>query len=483
MVATSYSTDRPLTVQEAYERLDAYGRRYGRLPLLLLLHAAVPEGFRADLLNLLKVNFLGHEAAMDMTIDADVLLSPLVEQAAAGYYRIDAEVRRHCLQLLDAAYRHHPERQSVRVARFLLAYADAMECRTAAGGDPLLAEYLAIQRWVALAFVDPGRAAEGFARALKNATEPDATAARLRLGSLTAAISIPLAGHQELLAYARGMDAVVRGDEQDEARRLLQSLGEFTVGGVILDPGRVLESIAPDWTIPQGFERYSEAEHRTWTTLYERQAAILPGRACDAFLQGLHALDLHGEDIPDFERVNEKLLKLTGWRIVAVPGLVPDDVFFEHLANRRFPAANFIRGANELDYLNEPDIFHDVFGHVPMLTDPVFADYMQAYGKSGRRALSLGHLANLARLYWYTVEFGLLETPQGLRIYGAGIVSSRTESIFALEFGFAKSPRLRSRTGDAHALPHRRFPAGLFRHSLVAVFARRHDQDRFRSPL
>lgn len=188
-----------------------------------------------------------------------------------------------------------------------------------------------------------------------------------------------------------------------------------------------------DWTIPQGFERYSEAEHRTWTTLYERQAAILPGRACDAFLKGLHALDLHGEGIPDFERVNEKLFALTGWRVVAVPGLVPDDVFFEHLANRRFPAGNFIRGAGELDYLQEPDIFHDVFGHVPMLTDPVFADYMEAYGKGGRRALSLGHLANLARLYWYTVEFGLLETPQGLRIYGAGIVSSRTESIFALE--------------------------------------------------
>ena len=187
-----------------------------------------------------------------------------------------------------------------------------------------------------------------------------------------------------------------------------------------------------DWTIPQGFERYSEAEHRTWTMLYERQADILPGRACDAFLHGLDALDLHGHGIPDFRQLNEKLLALTGWRIVAVPGLVPDAVFFEHLANRRFPAGNFIRGANELDYLEEPDVFHDVFGHVPMLTDPVFADYMQAYGKGGLRALSLGSLANLARLYWYTVEFGLLETSQGLRIYGAGIVSSRTESIFAL---------------------------------------------------
>ncbi len=190
---------------------------------------------------------------------------------------------------------------------------------------------------------------------------------------------------------------------------------------------------SPDWTIPQRFERYTEAEHRTWVTLYERQTEVLPGRACDAFLRGLYALDLHGEGIPDFALLNKKLSALTGWTIVAVPGLVPDGIFFDHLANRRFPAGNFIRSADELDYLEEPDIFHDVFGHVPMLTDPVFADYMQAYGKGGQRALSLGHLQNLARLYWYTVEFGLMETPDGLRIYGAGIVSSKTESIFALD--------------------------------------------------
>jgi phenylalanine-4-hydroxylase len=191
--------------------------------------------------------------------------------------------------------------------------------------------------------------------------------------------------------------------------------------------------VSPDWTIPQGFECYTEVEHRTWVTLYERQAEVLPGRACDQFLRGLDALDLHGQGIPDFARLNEKLSALTGWTIVAVPGLVPDDIFFDHLANRRFPAGNFIRSAGELDYLQEPDIFHDVFGHVPMLTNPVFADYMQAYGKGGKRALSLGHLQNLARLYWYTVEFGLLETLNGLRIYGAGIVSSKTESIFALD--------------------------------------------------
>jgi len=193
------------------------------------------------------------------------------------------------------------------------------------------------------------------------------------------------------------------------------------------------EGARADWTIDQGWSGYTDAEHRVWITLYERQAALLPGRACDPFLKGLEALDLHRAGIPDFARINEELNRLTGWSVVAVPGLVPDEVFFDHLANRRFPAGQFIRKPDELDYLQEPDIFHDVFGHVPMLTDPVFADYMQAYGRGGQRAMDLGRLHNLARLYWYTVEFGLLSTPQGLRIYGAGIVSSRAESIFALD--------------------------------------------------
>ena len=188
-----------------------------------------------------------------------------------------------------------------------------------------------------------------------------------------------------------------------------------------------------DWTIDQGWDGYSPAEHQVWMTLYERQAALLPGRACDPFLKGLEALDLHRSGIPDFARINAELGRLTGWSVVAVPGLVPDEVFFDHLANRRFPAGQFIRKPDELDYLQEPDIFHDVFGHVPMLTDPVFADYMQAYGRGGQRAMQLGRLHNLARLYWYTVEFGLLQTPEGVRIYGAGIVSSRAESIFALD--------------------------------------------------
>lgn len=188
-----------------------------------------------------------------------------------------------------------------------------------------------------------------------------------------------------------------------------------------------------DWTIEQAWDRYSPDEHAVWSTLYQRQTALLPDRACDAFMRGLEALDLGRGGIPDFARLNEDLNRLTGWSIVAVPGLVPDAVFFEHLANRRFPAGQFIRQPDQLDYLQEPDIFHDVFGHVPMLTDPVFADYMQAYGRGGLRALGRGQLHNLARLYWYTVEFGLLHTPAGLRIYGAGIVSSHAESVFAVE--------------------------------------------------
>jgi phenylalanine-4-hydroxylase len=190
---------------------------------------------------------------------------------------------------------------------------------------------------------------------------------------------------------------------------------------------------AADWTVPQRWADYSDADHRVWVTLYERQSRVLPGRACDAFLKGLEALDLHGGGIPDFERMSETLRGLTGWSVVAVPGLVPDEVFFDHLANRRFPAGRFIRREDQLDYLEEPDVFHDVFGHVPMLADPTFADYMQAYGEGGLRALGLGQLHNLARLYWYTVEFGLMQTAEGLRIYGAGIVSSKAESIFALD--------------------------------------------------
>jgi len=189
----------------------------------------------------------------------------------------------------------------------------------------------------------------------------------------------------------------------------------------------------PDWTIDQGWENYTAAEHAVWKTLFERQTRLLPGRACKEFVDGMGTLPIAAERIPDFRRLSEVLMKRTGWRIVAVPGLVPDEVFFDHLANRRFPAGRFIRKPTELDYLEEPDVFHDLFGHVPMLTNPVIADYIQAYGVGGLRAQKLGVLANLARVYWYTVEFGLVTQPEGLRIYGSGIASSYTESMFALD--------------------------------------------------
>jgi len=188
-----------------------------------------------------------------------------------------------------------------------------------------------------------------------------------------------------------------------------------------------------DWTIPQAWDSYTASEHGVWDTLFARQAAMLEGRVSDAFLRGLDVLRLSKAGIPDFAELSERLMALTGWQVVAVPGLVPDDVFFDHLANRRFVAGRFIRRPDQLDYLEEPDVFHDVFGHVPLLSDPAFADYMQAYGMGGQRAIRFGALEKLARLYWYTVEFGLIRQRGDLKLYGAGIVSSFAESVFALD--------------------------------------------------
>ncbi len=196
---------------------------------------------------------------------------------------------------------------------------------------------------------------------------------------------------------------------------------------------RQREARRPDWTIDQGWSNYTPLEHATWKTLFERQTQLLPGRACDAFVQGMHDLPISADQIPDFRRLSDVLMQRTGWQVLAVPGLVPDEIFFEHLAHRRFPAGHFIRKPHELDYLEEPDVFHDVFGHVPMLMNPAIADYIQAYGVGGLRAQKLGVLDRLARVYWYTVEFGLVQQKDGLRIYGAGIASSASESIFALD--------------------------------------------------
>lgn len=211
-----------------------------------------------------------------------------------------------------------------------------------------------------------------------------------------------------------------------------------------------------DWTIDQGWDDYTAAEHQIWRTLYERQARLLPGRACREYLDGMKALAIGAEQIPDFRRLSDILMRRTGWQVVAVPGLVPPEVFFDHLANRRFPAGQFIRRPDQLDYIEEPDVFHDVFGHVPMLTHPVLADYLQAYGKGGLRAQRLGALEQLSRVYWFTVEFGLVAQDAGLRIYGAGIVSSFAETRFALEdkspnrlkFNLSRVMRTRYRIDD-----------------------------------
>jgi phenylalanine-4-hydroxylase len=192
-------------------------------------------------------------------------------------------------------------------------------------------------------------------------------------------------------------------------------------------------SVPDDHVIAQGWDDYTEQDHAVWRALFERQSALLPGRACNEFLEGLAGLGVAADGIPDFQRLSDILQQTTGWQIVAVPGLVPDDVFFGHLAARRFPATHWIRRPEQMDYLQEPDVFHDVFGHVPLLMNPIFANYLAAYGRGGLKALRLGSLSKLARLYWYTVEFGLIRTAAGLRIYGSGIVSSRTETVYCLE--------------------------------------------------
>jgi len=187
-----------------------------------------------------------------------------------------------------------------------------------------------------------------------------------------------------------------------------------------------------DYTCAQDYASYSAADHETYRRLYERQAALVPGRACDEFIRALPSLG-PSDHIPRFEQINEGLRKATGWEIVGVPGLIPEVPFFTLLANRKFPVTDWIRTPEEFDYIVEPDIFHDLFGHVPLLYDPVFADHMQEYGKGGLKAHRLGACELLSRLYWYTIEFGLIRQKDGLRAYGAGILSSPGELQYAVE--------------------------------------------------
>jgi phenylalanine-4-hydroxylase len=187
-----------------------------------------------------------------------------------------------------------------------------------------------------------------------------------------------------------------------------------------------------DYTCPQDYASYTQADHDTYRRLYERQAALVPGRACDEFIKALPFLGAR-DQIPHFHEINERMIKATGWQIVTVPGLIPEVPFFTLLANRKFPVTDWIRKPEEFDYIVEPDVFHDLFGHVPLLFDPVFADHMQEYGKGGLKAHRLGSCELLSRLYWYTIEFGLIRQKDGLRAYGAGILSSPGELQHAIE--------------------------------------------------
>ncbi|PEQ12724.1 phenylalanine 4-monooxygenase [Novosphingobium sp. PC22D] len=192
------------------------------------------------------------------------------------------------------------------------------------------------------------------------------------------------------------------------------------------------EDAASDFTVAQQWKSYTAEPHARWRRLYANQSRLAERYAAPQFVKGLKRLDC-ADGIPRFEDANAVLGPATGWQLVAVPGFIPDDHFFDHLAHRRFPVTRWLREEHEFDYLVEPDVFHDFFGHVPMLLDPTIADFLELYGKAGERAMAMGALDMLARIYWYTIEFGLLRTERGLKVFGAGIVSSPGETVFSIE--------------------------------------------------
>ena len=218
-----------------------------------------------------------------------------------------------------------------------------------------------------------------------------------------------------------------------------------------------------DYTCEQAYGQYSAADHQTYARLYRRQLQQLPGLACDEFIAAVRQLG-EPEHIPHFDAVSERLHRATGWQIVGVPGLIPEEAFFALLAARKFPVTDWIRKPEEFDYVVEPDVFHDLFGHVPLLFNPVFADYMQAYGAGGMKASRLDAAELLARLYWYTVEFGLIATPQGLRAYGAGILSSAGELRHSLT-----SPQAQRVAFDLQRLMRSRYTIDTFQATYFVV--------------
>jgi phenylalanine-4-hydroxylase len=227
------------------------------------------------------------------------------------------------------------------------------------------------------------------------------------------------------------------------------AVAPVTYGASTRPPRGDYSAARDDYTCDQNWAAYSPEEHALYARLFQRQWKQMPGQACNEFVQSLGQLGIETA-IPRFDDISERLRKITGWEIVAVPGLIPERAFFSLLANRRFPVTVWLRKPEEFDYIVEPDVFHDLFGHVPLLFNRVFADYMQAFGKGGLKAEGLQALQYLARLYWYTVEFGLIATPEGLRVYGAGILSSAGETVYALtdpraqRIGFALKRLLRT---------------------------------------
>ncbi len=192
------------------------------------------------------------------------------------------------------------------------------------------------------------------------------------------------------------------------------------------------DTVGPDWILPAQKE-YTADEDAMWDFLFNRMMKIVPDRACDQFLKGVELLNLGKGGVPRIDEINKILKPMTGWILVPTPDLVPDDAHFFHLANKRFPVGNFIRKPDQIDYLDLPDVFHDMFGHAPLLTDPDFSNFLQSYGKAGYLALKHNRLRNFAALYMHTVELGLINTDKGIRIYGAAILSSHRETLFALE--------------------------------------------------
>ncbi len=227
-------------------------------------------------------------------------------------------------------------------------------------------------------------------------------------------------------------------ENSDQDPHTVESLGVTSYGASTRAPRGDYSrngQVKADYTCAQDYAGYTEADHDTYRRLHARQSALLVGRACDEFITALPALDQSGRAahrIPRFDDINERLFKATGWQLVAVPGLIPEVAFFTLLSQRRFPVTDWIRTPQEFDYIVEPDIFHDLFGHVPLLFNPVFADHLQAYGAGGLKAHRLGACEQLSRLYWYTIEFGLIQQQGQLRAYGAGILSSSGELVHAL---------------------------------------------------